>query len=90
MSVLIASIDHFDLVFLKRPISLDESFKFQWILALGGLKKREQLVFGWGGDMTSVRKVRTPCANNFKLSRQVHKQSPDPVFMTHDRAHDMS
>ena len=31
-------------------------------------------------------------ANNFKLSR-LHKQSPDPVFMTlmtHDRAHDMS
>ena len=52
MSVLIASIDHFDLVFLKRPISLDESFKFQRILALGCLKMREQLIFGWGGDMT--------------------------------------
>ena len=60
MSVLIASIDHFDLVFLKRPISLDESFKFKQILALGCHKMREQLIFGWGGDITSVRKVRTP------------------------------
>ena len=67
MKIMTVSI-HF-LFFSKKPISLDESFKFQRILALGCLKMREQLIFWWGGDMTSVWKVRTPWSQS-KTQRQ--------------------
>ena len=48
--------------FYKGNPSPDESFKFQRILALWGLQIKKQLIFWLGGDITSVRKVRTPCS----------------------------
>ena len=50
--------------FYKGNPSPDESFKFQRILALWGLQMKKQLIFWLGGDITSVRKVRTPCVTN--------------------------
>ena len=46
--------------FYKGNPSPDESFKFQWILAIWGLTIKEQLIFWRGADMTWVWKVRTP------------------------------